>query len=252
VKKLITLLLCALLVPLAASAEDMTAEMLIEKALEASGGREKLQAIQSQKMTGTILVQEMEIPFTMMQQRPDRIRIESDFQGMSMVQCVADGKGWTINPMLGTSDPQDMSAFELKGMLYQADMDGLLIGYEKKGYTVEYVGEDEVEGTPVHHLKIDTHDDAIFDIYFDTEYFLPVKTTSWMKIEETEHESDMYMSDYKEVDGLMVPHAMENRMGGQTTMNLKIETVELGAEIPEDAFVRPEPAPKEPEASTDG
>ena len=46
-----------------------------------------------------------------------------------------------------------MGELEDKSFKLQADMDGLLVDYAKKGYTVEYLGEDDVEGTAVHQLQ---------------------------------------------------------------------------------------------------
>ena len=114
-----------------------------------------------------------------------------------------------------------------------------LVDYAKKGYTVEYIGEDEVEGTAVHHLKVDTHDDLIIDMYFDAEYFLVIKQTGKMKMEEQEIAQDSYMSDFKEVNGLVVPHSIESRMNGQTVNTIMLETVEFDVEVDDAIFVRP-------------
>ncbi len=41
------------------------------------------------------------------------------------------------------------SEMEEMSFKIQSDMDGILVDYAKKGYTVEYIGEADVEG-PVH------------------------------------------------------------------------------------------------------
>jgi len=122
--------------PLAVQAMDT--DELIAKSIEASGGLEKLQAVKSAKFTGK-----------------------------TMVQCFAGDKGWTINPMTGSTTAQPMSEMEEMSFRLQADMDGILVDHAKKGYTVEYVGEEDVEGTPTYHLKVDTNTGIVLNMYMD-------------------------------------------------------------------------------------
>ncbi|MBD3220343.1 hypothetical protein GF314_03795 [bacterium] len=233
------LILAALMVVAAASASAMTADELIDKALDAQGGEKALKAVESMKATGKFIAMGMEFPFTMVQARPNKMRIDADINGQMMVQVWDGEKGWMINPMMGTTEPQDMGPVESKSFKLQADLDGLLVDYADKGYTVEYVGEDEVEGTPVYHLKLDTHEDLVVDMFLDQEYHLLIKQTGTMAIEGQEVSSDTYMSDFKEVGGLVIPHAIETRMGGQTVNNIQLETVELDVEVDEGQFEKP-------------
>jgi hypothetical protein len=237
--KTITLLALALPLLAAAPLAAMTADELIEKGFEAQGGLENIQAIKSVKATGKFMTMGMEFPFTMVQKRPGMMRIDADINGMTMVQVWDGEAGWSINPMMGSTEAQDMSPMEAKSFKMQADMDGVLVDYEKKGYSVEYVGEDEVEGTKVHHLKLDTNDDLVLDMYYDAEYFLVIKTGSTMTMDEQTIKSDTFMSDFKESGDLIVPFAMETRMNGQTMNNIVIETIEYDVEVDDGQFVRP-------------
>jgi outer membrane lipoprotein-sorting protein len=239
VKRLSLLATLAVALLVGAAAAAMTAEELIAKSIEATGGLEKIQGVKTIKTTGKFMMGGMEFPFTMYQKRPNLLRVEADIQGMQLIQAWNGESGWAINPMTGSKEPQDMSGMEAKGFKYQADMDGVLVGWKDKGYEVEYVGEDEVEGTPVHHLKLDTKDDMIFHMYFDAEYFLPIKQTAWIKMEEREVEQDTYMSDYKEVGGLVVAHAIESRVGGQVANQIMLETVEYDVPVEDAVFVKP-------------
>ena len=234
---LLTTLVLSLLA--VAAAHAMTADELIEKSFEAQGGLEKIKAVKSFETHGLFMVMGMEFPFTMVQTRPNKMRIDADINGAAMVQVWDGESGWSINPMAGSMEPQDMPPMEAKGFEFQADMDGPLVDYAKKGYTVEYIGEDEVEGTAVHHLKIDTHDDLIIDMYFDAEYFLAIKQSGKLMMDEQEIAQDSYMSDFKEVNGLVVPHSIESRMNGQTVNTIMLETIEFDVEIDDAIFVRP-------------
>ncbi len=163
---------------LSGAALAMDADELIAKSIEATGGKDKITSVKTMTAKGKAMAQGMEFPFEMKQARPNLLRLDVTVMGMQMIQAFDGEKGWTINPMTGNPDPQPMGELENKGFKIQADLDGLLVDYQDKGYTVEYVGEAEVEGTEVYQLKLDTHDDIVIDLFFDKEYFLPIKSST--------------------------------------------------------------------------
>jgi hypothetical protein len=52
-------------------------------------------------------------------------------------------------------------------------------------------------------------------------------------------ETDTFMSDYKEVDGLMMPHAMEFKVKGQTIRKMVFTKVSVNVELADDIFAMP-------------
>ena len=58
----------------------------------------------------------------------------------------------------------------------------------------------------------------------DAEYFVEFMVEATREVQGSEVTMSTVLGDYKEVDGLLLPHAIENRMGGQTTMTLMIDT----------------------------
>jgi hypothetical protein len=121
-------------------------------------------------------------------------------------------------------------------MEHQADIDGILIGAEDKGFGVEYLGEEDMEGTPVHHLKLTIDDSTTVDYYLDAEYFVELKSTVTAQVEDNTYSVDTYYGDYKEVDGLMVAHSTETRVGDQTQMQMVVELVEFNVDAPDSVF----------------
>lgn len=232
----------ALTMVLPRAAAAMDADELLGKYLEAMGGQEKLAERHSVKATGKFLTQGMEIPFVMYQERPARLRIEATFMGMEMVQCFDGEAGWSINPMMGGTDPQPMGDFETKSFKMQADMDGPLVDYAAKGYTVEYLGEDAVEGTATQKLRLDTGQGVVLTFYFDTEYFLPIRQDAKISYEGKEIETQTYLSDYQEVDGVPTPFATETRQGEAVMNQIMLEAVEVNVALDETMFVKPAPA----------
>lgn len=227
----------------AVTATALTADELIAKYYAAIGGIEKNTGIQTMTVTGKVQVMGMELPFTMTQKRPNKMRIESDFQGAKILQVFDGEHGWMVNPMMGTTDPQPMPEIQEKGFKAQADMDGPLIDWQKKGYTLEMLPDDEVEGTPVHRLRIETGQDVTITMCFDQDSYLLLKQTMKIKQDETEFEQDTFMSDYREVEGRLLPMAWEQRVGGQTQSNLIMEKMVFDAPVDDALFVKPEVTP---------
>lgn len=248
-KKSCFIMLVALMA-FAGLAQAMDADELIAKNIEATGGRELIESVQSARIVGKFMTQGMEFPFSMTQKRPNFLRIEAEAMGMTIVQAFDGTAGWSINPMMGSTDPQPMGDFENKSFEMQADMDGGLMDYAKKGYTVEYLGEEDVEGTPCYKLRMDTKKDIVIDFFFDKEFFLIVKQANTMTMDEQVIESDTYMSDYQEVNGMIIPFSVETRMGDMVANQIVFETVEQNVEVDESIFVMPEKvAPAAPGAT---
>lgn len=50
---------------------------------------------------------------------------------------------------------------------------------------------------------------------------------------------ETYLSDYQEVDGMMIPHFTEAKMNGQSTQKITLQEVELNPELDDLIFSRP-------------
>src|SRR4051794_30310025 len=100
IRKTFAWLLVAGLGGLAAQAQ--TADELIEKSLQATGGRQKIDAVKSVRMTGKMLApQGLEIPMTMEYKEPDKLRTEATVQGMTAIQALNGKEGWMVAPFMG-------------------------------------------------------------------------------------------------------------------------------------------------------
>jgi outer membrane lipoprotein-sorting protein len=240
VKRSIALTALLLLAGITASAAAMDADELIAKNVAATGGLKKIQSIETVKATGKFLTQGMEFPFTLTQKRPHKLRIDADIQGLSLIQAYDGETGWSINPMTGSQDPQPMGDIELKSFKLQADMDGPHVDYAAKGYSVEYIGEDEVEGTPVHQLRLDTHLGIVMDYFIDKDHFLTIKQTSKVTVDDNEIEIDTYLSDFQEINGVVVPMAIDTRRGDVSMNQIMIETLDHGVAVDDAIFTMPE------------
>lgn len=202
-------------------------------------GQDNLLKVNSQKLTGKMVQGGIEIPFIQMAKRPDKVRVEGTFQGLTFIQTFDGKEGWSLNPFAGVTDPQPMTEDELKGMHYQADMDGMLWNWKEKGYTVTFDGKEDMEGTSCYKIKLVTNLEDTFTYYIDSDSYLLLRSNSKMKMMGNEVESDTYFSNYSMTEGMAVPGKIETRVNGQTMGSLVVEKVELNPELSDALFGKP-------------
>jgi len=235
------LALCAISV-LSASAFAQTADEVIEKNLKARGGVEKLKALKAVKMTGKLKMGPMEVPVTVVKARPENMRLDFTVQGMTGTQAFDGTTGWAVMPFLGKTEPEKMSDDMLKEVKDDADFDGPLVDYKAKGNKVEFLGKADVQGTPAFKVKVTTKAGNENIVYFDSDSYLEIKTESKKTIQGQEVETEENIGNYKEVEGILFPTQIENKikgkegMGGQT---ITIDKIELNPTLAADNFKMP-------------
>ena len=203
-------------------------------------GQENLLKTNTYVTKGKILQAEFEIPFTAYNKKPMNYRLEAEFQGMKIITAFNGESGWSINPMMGSTEPQPMTAEQIERTKLQADYDGMFYNYAEKGYTIEFMDKDFVDDIEVYVLKLTTPTDDIITSYFDTETTVILKTSSNMIVQEVETQFEMYFSNYKFVDEILVPFAIETKVNGNTAMNMVIDEVTYNVDIPDSMFEMPE------------
>jgi outer membrane lipoprotein-sorting protein len=214
-RKTLTLLALGLLLTSALGgysvARAQTVDEILAKHYEACGGLDKLKALNTMRVTGTITMGPgMEAPFTMERKRPGMRRMEFTIQGMTGVQAFDGSKTWSLMPFMGKKDPEVGSDEDNKNAQDDADFDGALVDYKTKGHTIELMGKEAVEGADAFKLKVTKKGGNIEYDYLDAETYLLVKTEGKVRRRGTEMEGETTFSDYKDVDGTLQPFSMES------------------------------------------
>jgi outer membrane lipoprotein-sorting protein len=244
-KKVALCLAVATVFTLPAAAQ--TVDEIIAKNVEARGGEAKLRAVKSIRLTGKIEVGPgMVAPTTLVIKRPGMVRMEFTIQGMTAVQAYDGKQGWDIMPFQGKKDAEPMAADDVKELEDEADIDGPLMDYKAKGNTVEYLGKDKVEGSDAYKLRVTRKNGIIETSYIDVDTGLEVKTITKAKIHGNDTEVETTYSDFRTVDGLVVPFAIESgTAGGTQKQKITVDKIEINPEISETDFHMPAPAPAE-------
>jgi outer membrane lipoprotein-sorting protein len=218
---------------------------IVAKHIQARGGMDKLKAVQTIRSTGKMEVGPgIEAPGIFIQKRPDMTRLDFQVQGLTATQAYDGKAAWAIMPFMGKKDPELMPADETKEMQEEADIDGPLVDYKAKGNQVELVGKENVEGTPAYKLKVTLKNGNVKYMYLDADSGLQIKEEEKRIMHGSEQETEASLGDYREVNGVMFPFAIENGIKGSPQKEkITIEKLEINVPLDEASFKMPAVAP---------
>lgn len=197
---------------------------VISKILDAQGGKEKLLTIKTVKMAGNIEFSGQKIPMTIYAIDKTAYRNEFTFSGLTGYTIITKDSGFNFNPFQGQSAPESMTAEDVK--LAQSDLDqqGILINYKEKGYMVELLDNEDVDGVDAIQLKITTHPNKTLYYFVDPSsyYIIRIKTVSVSNGQQQRNTSDFY--DFKKnADGFIFPHTQDNLTFDKIEVNIPLD-----------------------------
>lgn len=243
-------LACLLLTGFATAAGSaQTADELVEKNIQAQGGRKKLDSVQSIRLSGRIVQGHDEDSIvTEWVPRGHKMRVNFVAKGKTNTRAFDGAGGWAVMPIKDKAKPEKLTGRELKEIRNGADFYGRLFDYKSKDGEVEALGRDELDGTPVYKLKLTQGDDKVVTIYLDARSFLELKEeeSTTERGEVTDWETTY--SDYKTVEGLTQAFAIKVKskqvMGGgmirtEGSLTYAFDKLEVNVDIPASRFEMP-------------
>jgi outer membrane lipoprotein-sorting protein len=219
-----------------------TVDEVIDNYANAVGGIEKLNSVKTLRISGKFLSGNFEIPFTQTISVPDKILIEMTMQGLTMKQACDGTTAWMINPFQGSKEPEKMTEEQTKYIKEQADFVGKLVNYKEEGCTVELMGKEDMEGSDVYKIKLTDKDADVTYYYIDASNYILLKESTKRKVKEKEIDAETYYSDYKPVDGILIPMALETKssLGRGGSQKVQIDSVEFNISVDDSIFKMPE------------
>lgn len=238
---------------LASGVWAQTADEIIAKNVRARGGSDKLKSVQSIKSTATMAMGPgMEAPGMLIQKRGNLARLEFTIQGLTAVQAYDGKNAWQVMPFMGKKDPELMSGDEAKEVEEMGDFDGPWVDYKSKGNQVELLGKEKVEGTDAYKLKVSLKNGDVQTIYLDADSFLEIKEETKRTVRGSEQVMESSIGDYKEVNGIIFPFAIESgAKGSPQKQKLTITKIELNVPADDSIFKMPAGPPVPAPAKTD-
>lgn len=226
--QLFSILMLTFLTTAVTQAQDVSVDEIVKNYLENIGGEEAWKKIESISMSGNSSMQGMTMPVSIKTMTPDYFLLEIDIQGKKMVQAYDGETAWMVNPF-GGGNATKMDEAQSKQMKKQKFQDEF-IDYKEKGHALELSGTEEVDGAETYKVKMTKKDGDVVFYFFDTENFVPIMIRAFVDDGPMKGQSaETFMSDYQEVDGLMLPYTTEQKVGGATMFSFTADKVEFNS-----------------------
>jgi len=209
----------------------ITADEVVQKHIEAKGGLDKLKALETVHMKGTMMMSGMQGQFEIWNKAPYYHAMHVKVQGMT-IQDGCNGKEvWNVSPMgLKKYEGED-----LKQRLEQARIEPLL-GFKDRGGSWELIGEEPVKGQNAYKLLFTLETGDTTYSFFDAETFYMIKTS----VPTPAGNIDQHFKDFMTVDGYVFPGSITSS-SQQGRVMIKMNEIEVNVPVADSLFVMPNP-----------
>lgn len=222
-----------------APAQAPTVEQIINKSIDALGGRAALQSLTSVVMTGTteVVAYNLSGDTTTYAQSPNKFATLTDFEGYGTVGHGYDGKtGWRADPQQGNTD---LTGSQLASARLEAQFEGILHWndlYPKS----EVTGTDKVEGHDCWVVKMTPAEGSPVTRYFDTQSYLLDKIVTTGDTPQGPGQITVEFSDYRDIgDGVKLPYTLKLTVPGVGDLITTYQTIKYNVPIDAAKFAKP-------------
>jgi hypothetical protein len=238
-----TLAACAVMVLAAAGArlyaadELPKAETILDKSIEATGGKAAFEKMHNTVISGSMELAAMGIKGTMVitEAEPDKSVAQIEIAGVGSIKQGYDGKvAWEVNPMQGARIKDGDERIEAKREahfhkeVWQDD-------YKK----VETVGSETVDGKDCYKLVLTPIEGNPVTQYFDKKTGLLVKSSVTVTTAMGEIAAETVVSDYRKEGDVLVPHKIQQNAAGQE-ISITFDSIKFNTELAKDKFDLPD------------
>ncbi len=204
--------------------QGYTAETVIEKYIEAIGGRENLENMQDMKTDMTASAMGMQFQMTNYQKAPHYSLQKMKMGEMVMQQVLFDGEKVVIASQMGRQEFTEGEEFEQMKMQSVMNME---LKYKEFGFEKQLLGIESIDGQDAFKVEVVSPGGVKSYDYYALETGFKIKSIST--------ESQSTYSEYKNVDGFFLPHKVVTEAGPQL-IQMTINSVEINTGIDTEVF----------------
>lgn len=221
---------------IASSLYAQSADEILAKHFEAIN-QQKLSTVQTINLKAKMTMMGQELPMTIMQKRPAKMRTEVEIQGQKMMTVINGKEGWMVNPMMGSKEPQQLPQEQLEQATSGTDFfDSELFNYGEKGHSVKKLADERMMGNSMYVLELTHKNGMVFKFYIDKDNYLIQKSRTTVSNMGMDMEVESFHKDYRDVDGIQFPHTLEIHSNGQLFQTIKLSDIELNKKIEDSLF----------------
>lgn len=222
---------------LATPAKSQSAHDIMQKMIDAMGGRKALEKIKDTSISGSMELIQMGLSatITIYQKEPNKSRFDIEVMGMLITQACDGEIAWGVNPQTGMTE--EMPEEQAEYMKRQSLGNAVYLDPEKMGITFSYKGKENIEDKDYFVLEQAYADGYKSTLCINPDTYLPFKgkglTLNNMGVEV---EAETFFSDYKMVDGIMIAHTLVSYQDGEEYMTMTITEIKFNSALEDSLF----------------
>ena len=214
-----------------------SADKILDRYVEAAGGRAAWQKLTSRVSMGTIEIPSMNLSGTVVihEKAPDKILTIIVIAGSVFRQGFDGTAGWTDDPQDGL---REQAGAELADTRREADFYGPLdLRRQYAKFTV--LGSERTAGRASYAVQATPPEGGEPDIlYFDAQTGLPLRVIGQSHAPQGAAKFEEDFSDYRNVDGVRLPFTISQR-SGETSFTVRLGGVRHNVDLDDSEFAPP-------------
>lgn len=185
---------------------------IINKHIDAIGGKENWKKVNTLHMEATLSAQGMDIPIVVNQIHNKAAKQEFTVMGSTGYSIVTAEGAWAFNPMAGQSKAEPLPEEQATAAKGQLDIRGELLDYTEKATTAELQGSEDIDGTSCYKIKLTHKDGKAITIFIDSKTFYKVRQSSTANVNGQDVEVVVSYSNFQKIAnaGIVMPFSIEN------------------------------------------
>lgn len=209
-----------------------TVDEVVNKNIEAMGGKEKLLSIKTIRFEGTMNAMGQDVGITITKSHLVGQRVDIAVMGITGYQINTPTQGWAYMPFGGQTTPEAWPDEQVKTGLAQLDLQGAFTNYKDKGTQLELRGKETVDGEECNKIKVTFKNGTVTTYFISTKTNYIVKTSGIRKKDGEEKEIATTFSNYKPTtEGFIFAHT-----NGTANGEINFDKIEVNKPVDEKLF----------------
>ncbi|MCS6874552.1 MAG: hypothetical protein N2Z23_07385 [Pyrinomonadaceae bacterium] len=222
-----------------AKLELPTVKQILDKYIEATGGRKAREAVNTMVIKGKVEILPVGLKgdFESYSAFPNKLFTAMNIAGLGKMLEVFDGqRGWSVDPMRGKVEKKGMELqqISIQAMLHKD------INLDKLYQDMQVTGVEKVGDSEAYVVVGRTSKEAdLSRFYFDKRTGFLVRQDEVVFTQEGKFPSVIFYEDMRDVNGIKVPYKTTTSLADTMRIVITVSSVELNVEIDDKIFAEP-------------
>ncbi|HZN55553.1 MAG TPA: hypothetical protein VFB67_09550 [Candidatus Polarisedimenticolaceae bacterium] len=223
-----------------AKAPAKSVDAIVAEYVVARGGLAKIRSVQTLRQTGRAYGEGgRQAAVRRELKRPGKVRFEFTVQGVTGVYVTNGGRGWMVSPFDGEMDAKPLPDEAVADAVEQADFEGPLVDWKKKGHKLEYAGRETIDGREADRLKLTLASGVVRYESIDVKTHFLLRTETTRKLSDRDVRVQATFGDHKKTNGILFPRRVEIGAADRPQrLRILVDAIEVNPPISDARFDR--------------